>query len=152
MLIASAIGAVVLSFVVMALYQFNSLARLHQSTLTGNQQIQSVATMLNRDVLGAASGLVEADGQRLTLQIPGYPFGQVTSADTRVVVYSYVPAEGLLLRDDGGGGMVVGRHIHALSFGSNGPIGASVAVDLTTSIEGQSRTSSFSFGRRLAAE
>ncbi|HHX66030.1 MAG TPA: hypothetical protein GX702_14210 [Chloroflexi bacterium] len=152
MLIATAIGTVVLSVVVMALYQFGGLSRLHQDTLTLSQQTQSVSTLLNRDVAGAMSGLVDEEGQRLTLEIPGYPFGQVVPAEIRQVVYRYDPDARVLLRDDGDGAWVIGRQIEAIDFGEDGPVGDTLIVEMTTLLPGQSRTLTLSFNRRLTAQ
>jgi prepilin-type N-terminal cleavage/methylation domain-containing protein len=155
-LLATAIGALVMGAVVMTLYQFNTLPRLHQDSLTVNHQLQSVGTVLNRDVVSAAGGVVVgaagATTQTLTLQIPSYAFGELTDPVTHTVVYTYSAADGTLVRQDDAGAVTVGRQISAVDFGPEGEIAATYALTITSTIRDQTRVMPLTLHRRLGAE
>ena len=146
-MMATAIGALVLGAVVAMLYQFNSLTTLYQDSLTLNHQIQSAAAALNRDVVSAASGTVEA--HRLTLQIPWYEFGKmITSTDT--ITYTHVTDDHVLTRDEGSGGLIVARHVDSVDFGPSGSISTTLQVTITVTIPIRVRrqTATLEFHRR----
>jgi len=142
---ATAIAALLLGVLGVAIYQFNAVTRMHSASLTANQQIQTAATLLNRDVVGAASGVVSAD-DALTLYVPSYAFGELIDPVTYTI--SYAMDGETLVRTDDQGSMVVARHISDVSFGDPGPIGPTVEVTVCVSADGQQRSSTLQFHRR----
>jgi len=144
LMVALCISALVLSGLGMALYQFNSVTRLHQDTLLLNQQIQNAATVLNRDVVGASGGTVAGDS--LSLGIPTYTFGQVTDPITETITYSL--ESDTLKRNDGSQTMVVARYIAGADFGPPGPISTTLSITLTGTVHGETRQTVLSFNRR----
>lgn len=155
-MMATAISALVMGAVVMMLYQFNDLTRLHQDSLTVNHQLQSVGTVLNRDVVSAAGGVVVGAGgaatKTLTLEIPSYAFGQLTDPVTYTVVYTYSTADQTLVRQGEAGVLTVGRQISAVDFGPEGEIAATYALTVTSTIRDQTRVMPLTLHRRIGAE
>ena len=152
-MLATAISALVMGAVVMMLYQFNDLTRLHQDSLTLNHQLQSVSTVLNRDVVSAVSGTVVGEAsaltKTLTLEIPSYDFGQLTDPVTHTVEYTYSATAGTLVRQSDEGAVVVGRNISAVDFGPAGEIGVTYPLTVTTSVRDQTRVLQLTLFRRL---
>lgn len=143
-LLALCISTLVLSGLSVALYQFNAVTRLHQNTLALNQQLQSTATVLNRDVVGASSGV--AAGDSLSLCIPSYVFGQVADPITKTVTYAM--ASDTLTRSEDGQTVVIARHVEGVDFGPSGPISATLSITLTTTALGEARHTILVFDRR----
>ncbi|MCD6519404.1 MAG: prepilin-type N-terminal cleavage/methylation domain-containing protein [Anaerolineae bacterium] len=149
-MLATAIGAILISTVVVLLFQFNSLTRLQQDSMVLNHQLQDMATALGNDITSAITGTVENEAQSktLSLQIPTYTFGQATDPVTRTVVYTYSEPQKTLLRTEGSNSMTIARYISSLDFGPSGPVGEKVCITVTVSLRGQSRSTAFEFYRR----
>ena len=137
MALVLAISGILLGALVISIYQFSHLTRLHRDSLSAGAQVQLVATTLNRDVISAASGQVTVDGDDTALslyilRIPESSFGEPTPPAPQWITYTYTAgadADGVLLRAEGGSSRIVASHVQALSFGP-------------------SRTDSFLFQRR----
>jgi hypothetical protein len=153
-MMGSAISALVMGVLVISLYQFGTLTRLQRQSLDVNEQIQAVASMLNRDVVSATSGTVQNGA--LALSIPEYTFAQSGSAVTTTVVYSLVTdpedTDRYQLRRTVGQDMtVIARQIDGISFGDAGDIGSTLTVTLSAPApgnDGASRNTVMSFHRR----
>lgn len=143
--IATAIAALLLGTLGVSIYQLNVVTRMHSGALTANQQVQTAATLLNRDVVSAASGAVGADGT-LTLYVPSYAFGELTAPVTHTVSYAMDGQN--LVRTDDQGSMVVARHVSDVNFGAPGPIGTTVKVTIVVATGGQQRPATLHFYRR----
>lgn len=144
-MMATAIGALLLGTLGIAIYQFSAITRLHSGSLTLSQQMQSAATTLNRDLVGAASGVV-TDDDALTLYVPSYAFGEL--ADPVTYTVSYVVDGDTLVRTADDDALVVARHVSDVSFGEPGPIGSTVEVVMTVATEGHERSTTLQFHRR----
>lgn len=145
-MLSTAISALCLGAVLVAIFQINSLTCQQQDSLTLSQQLQNVATLLNHDVVSAASGMVSTES--LTLQIPTYTFGQpATDPVTRTVVYtcSGPASEKTMTRDDGGGSTTIARHLESVDFGS---WGNTLQITVTAVIRDQSCSTTLTFDRR----
>lgn len=142
---ATAIAALLLGTLGTAIFQFSTIMRLHSASLTVNQQVQSAAAMLNRDVVGAADGVVGADGA-LTLYVPAYSFGEQSAPITHTV--SYIVDGQNLVRSDDAGSMVVARHVTAIDFGDPGPVGPTVEVTVAVTSGGREHSTTLQFHRR----
>ncbi len=142
---ATAIAALLLSTLGVAIYQFSAVTRLHSSALTVSQQVQTAAIMLNRDVVGAASGVVGAD-DTLTLYVPSYAFGELTDPITHTISYAMDGQN--LVRSDDQGDVVVARHVSDVSFGDPGPVGPTVQVTVLVASEGRQHSATLQFHRR----
>ena len=143
----TAISALILGGLVVAIYQFNELTRLNQNSLMQSEQLQQAATVLNHDIVSAQSGQVS--GQTLSLQIPTVSFGVEDSVVTKTVIYA-LDGGGLLTRNEGGGEVVVARYIDSVSFTPTGPITSSgtVSVTIVTGIQEQADSTTFVLHRR----
>ena len=144
---STAIGALITGVLVMALYQFNNLTRVHQNILTLSQQMQSAASMLNHDVVSAASGVVS--GETLTLQVPAIIFGSETPI-TKTITYDFAPAKGTLTRGDGSTAVIIARDLSDVDFGPEGAISSIVMITVTADLRGESETTTLLFKRRPA--
>ena len=138
-MMGSAISALVMGVLVISLYQFGTLTRLQRQSLDNNEQIQNVASVLNRDVVSATSGSIQNDV--LTLSVPKHTFGESGNAITTTVVYSVVTdtldAELYQLqRNDGQATTVIARQINSINFGDAGGIGSTVTVTLSAPAPG----------------
>ncbi len=142
---ATAIAALLLGTLGVAIFQFNAVTRSHSGSLTANQQVQEAASLLNRDVVGAASGVVGADNS-LTLYVPSYAFGELTDPLTHTIAYAMDGSN--LVRTDSSGSLVVARHVESVSFGDPGPIGPTITVTVRVAAEGQERSATLQFHRR----
>ena len=144
-MLSTAISALCLGAVVVAIFQINSLTCQQQDSLTLSQQLQNVATLLNHDVVSAASGTVSTES--LTLQIPTYTFGEETGPVTRTIVYtcSGPASEKTMTRDDGGGSTIIARHLESVDFGS---WGNTLQITVTAVIRDQSCSTTLTFDRR----
>lgn len=142
---ATAIAALLLSALAMAIHQFGAVTRLHSGALTVNQQVQTAATLLNRDIAGAADGVITED-DTLTLYVPAYAFGVATEPITRAISYAVQGQD--LVRRDGEGAMVVARHVSAIHFGDPGPVGPTIEMTMTVNAEGRQRHATLQFHRR----
>lgn len=153
---AMAISAILLGTLVIAIYQLSHLTRVHQDSLNVGGQIQTAATVLNRDVISAAGGSVSVDGDDAVLvlqvlRIPTASFGQPTPPAAQTITYTYTAganASGVLLRSDGGTSRIVASHIEALSFGPSRTITSLVPITISVAIGDQQQSSSFLFQRR----
>lgn len=148
-MMATAIGALILGAVVAALYQFNALTTLYQDSLTLNHQIQSVAAVLNRDVVSAGAGTAAAN--TLTLEIPRYTFGvMITSTEpiTDTITYTHVTSDDVLTRDEGSGALIVARQVDSVDFGPTGSISTTLQVTITVAIRDRSQTTTLEFNSR----
>jgi len=143
-MVALAISIIVVSSVVVALFQLNDITRLQQDTLTVDQQLQNVAGILNRDILSTASGSVS--GESLSLTVVSYGFGEDTGPVTTTVSYALV--NGNLVRQEGSDQVIVARHVTDLDFGPNGTISSTLPVTVTTTFRGRSRSNALVFYRR----
>lgn len=142
---ATALAALLMSTLGMAIHQFSGVTRLHSSVLTVNQQVQTAATLLRRDVVSAAAGVV-GEGDTLTLHVPTYPFGEPTEPLTHTVAYALVGGD--LVRTDAQGATVVARHVRAVDWGAPGPVGATVVVTMVVASEGREHSATLQFHRR----
>ncbi len=143
-MVALAISIIVVSSVVVALFQLNDITRQQQDTLTVEQQLQNVAGILNRDILSAASGSVE--GSSLTLQVVAYSFGEDSDPVTTTVTYGL--SSGNLVRQVASDQVTVARHVTDLDFGPDGEIASTLPVTVTTTFRGRSRSNALVFYRR----
>jgi len=143
-MVALAISIIIVSSVVVALFQLNDITRLQQDTLTVDQQLQNVAGILNRDILSTASGSVS--GESLSLTVVSYGFGEDAEPITSTVSYSLV--NGNLVRQEGSDQVTVARHVTDLNFGPNGAISSTLPVTVTTTFRGRSRSNALVFYRR----
>ena len=145
--VATAISSLIVGGLVVMLFQFTGLARMHQDSLTVSHDLESAMSLLNHDVVSATDS--EVAGQNLTLTIPHYEFGVSGSPVTDTVTYSYEAATGLLHRADteAGTGVVVARHLSSLSFMASDAL---VTVTMTSDIRGQQETASLVMQQRPA--
>lgn len=151
-----AISAILLGTLVIAIFQFTHLTRLHRNSLSAGAQVQLVATTLNRDVISAASGQVTVSGSNTTLslrvlRIPTTSFGQPTPPAPQWITYTYTAganSTGVLIRNESGAARIVARNIEALSFGPSRAITSLVPIALTVTIGDQRQEAVFTFQRR----
>jgi len=115
MVLATAIGALVVGALVVSLYQVSEVTRGFQDTMEASGQIQSVANVLNHDTM-AASSSQSAPGQ-LTLYVPEHNFGVASLPITHTITYQFNASDGTLARCDGqGGSAIVGRNLVSVAF------------------------------------
>lgn len=153
LLIAMAIGGILLGVVTAMLLQFNVLTRVHQESLTISQQLQQTASLLNRDVVGAVSGEVIATGDDVTLTleiwaIPEEAFGKRATPVPRQVTYFYDASEQVLTRVSPEGNHVVARRVSALDLGPSRTLTSTLWVTMTVSGQGQSQQMTLELHRR----
>ena len=159
--LAVAISAIIMSGLAMMLFQFYDLSRRQQDSLTLNHQLQSAATLLNRDVVGAADVVYQADAgnKSLYLSVPQLEttgdFGQDVPLITHTVVYNYDAAASTLNRDDlddALGSVTIARQVSALEWtpGISNTVEMTISVS-TASVRGgepATRTTELTFYRR----
>lgn len=139
MVIALAISTIVSGALVTAVFQYARIIRAQQDALLLNQQIQSAAAALNRDLVGAdpSAITISENNDALTVQIPSYSFG--STDDPTVTTISYQLVDDTLVRTLNGEPLVIARHIQALSFEH---ITETITVDWTSQIRDKSRSAS----------
>jgi len=139
MVVALAISAIVSGTLVTAVFQYAGIIRAQQDALILNQQIQSAAAVLNRDLVGAdpSTVTVSETGDALTVQIPAYAFG--STEDPTITTISYQLADDRLIRTVDGETLTIARHVQALSFEH---ITSTITVDWTVQTHDQSRSAS----------
>ena len=139
MVIALAISAIVSGALVTAVFQYASIIRAQQDALVLNQQTQSAAAVLNRDLVGADPDAVtiSESGDALTVQIPAYTFG--STGDPVTTTISYQLADSTIVRTMDGDALTVARHVQALSFQH---ITSTITVDWTAQIRDRTRSAS----------
>jgi prepilin-type N-terminal cleavage/methylation domain-containing protein len=147
-LLATAISALLISSLGMTIYQMSHLTRMQQDALSTNHALQGAMSMLNRDVVSAATGRVQ--GNTLTLHAPTYVFGQAGTPVTRTVTYTLSSAS--LVRSDGQSAVTVARNVQSIQYGpldpTTGAITTTLNVTLTVQLRDQVRTATVSFQRR----
>ncbi|MHB1296727.1 MAG: PulJ/GspJ family protein [Anaerolineae bacterium] len=143
LLLVVGISSIIMSGLVMALYQMNRVTRLQHDSLTANHQIQSASVMLNRDVVGAVSGSVS--GSTLTLAIDEHTAGSLAAPTTHTVTYTYDAGTGRLTRQEDGQSTVVASNLSSVSFTWNA---TSVEVGLTSDVNGEERSTTLLLDRR----
>lgn len=147
-LLATAISALIMTSLGVAIYQFSHLTRMQQDALSANHALQGAMSMLNRDVLSAATGQVQ--GNTLILYAPTYVFGQAGTPVTRTVTYTLSSAS--LMRNDGQSAVTVARNVQSIQYGplnpTTGAITTTLNVTLTVQLRDQVRTATVSFQRR----
>lgn len=156
MTLVVAISGILLSALVIAIFQFSHLTRLHRDSLNTGAQVQLVATTLNRDVISAAAGQVVVNGDDTTLslyilRIPESSFGEPTPPAPQWITYTYTAGadnSGVLLRNEGGATRVVARNIEALSFGPSRTITTEVPITFTVVVGDQRQEGVFLFHPR----
>jgi Tfp pilus assembly protein PilW len=160
-MLALAISAIVMSGLAIMLYQFYSVTRQQQDSLTLNHQLQSAAALLNRDVVGAAAVAFQSDeaDKALLLSVPQLAsmddFGQEAALITHTVAYSYSASLSTLSRDDlddATGPVIVARQVSALAWtpGISNTVELTVTVSTASVRQGEpaSRTTRLTFYRR----
>ena len=145
---ATAITALVLGTIVVTLYQFNVLTRRQGDSLTVNQQMENLATMLNHDVVSAREGAVASGGTQLTLQVVRHEFNQTAEPVTTTIVYALSGAD--VARTADGVTQRVARYVSSADFGPDGPLPATVRMTLTSSLREESVPAVMTFERRPA--
>ncbi len=154
LIIAMGIGGILLGVVTVMLLQMNRLTILHQDALRASHQLQQAASLLNRDVVGAASGAVtaSADGVTLTLDILTIPtFGAVDEPITTTVTYVYSEADQTLRRTDSLGPSIISRQVTELDLGPSGPISSTLWVTMTVTSPVHEQQMTLELHRRLDA-
>ena len=153
MMLSTAISALILGALVVMLYQFNSLTRLQQDSLTLSQQLQTAGVLLNRDVVGASQGTFS--NNTLTLSIPSYTFGQ--TGEAQMITITYGLAGDTLVRTTAGAGgsgaVTVARHISSWQIEplQDGQISTTVRITLNSALARRgSRSMTITITRRLA--
>lgn len=149
MLISVGIGAVMLSVLIMVLWQVNVSSRTFGDSSNADHQLQGAATWLNRDAISAHSGNIGAG--TLTLYVPSYSAGN-TEPVTTTVGYSLVA--GNLVRTSQHPGasssMVVARNIESIDFGpASSALPATISVTVTATVRDETRSTALSFYRRV---
>ncbi len=152
LVIAMAIGGLLLGVVTAMLLQINQLTSIHEESLRLSHQLQQAASMLNRDVVGAAAGQVEATeaGVMLTLDVLSIPsFGTGAEPVTNTITYTYSSAEQALWRADSQGSRIVSQQVSALELAPTGSITSTLWVSMTASGRGQEQNMTLTLYRRL---
>lgn len=152
LVIAMAIGGLLLGVVTTMLLQINLLTSIHQESLRLSHELQQAASMLNRDVVGAAAGEVQTaeGGVTLTLDILSIPaFGTGDEPITNTVRYTYSAADQTLRRADSAGSRIISRQISALELAPTGTITSSLQVTMTVAGRGQEQQMTLELYRRL---
>jgi len=117
MVLATAIGALVVGALVVSLYQVGEVTRGFQDTMDASGQIQAVANVLNHDAMAACDS--QTSPGQLALQVPEYVFGEESEPVTHTITYQFNGDDGTLSRCDGqGGSAVVGRSLVSVAFSS----------------------------------
>jgi type II secretory pathway component PulJ len=154
LVIALAIGGVLLTVVTVMLLQFNRLTSVHQESLKLSHQLQQAASVLNRDVVGAAAGQVAATagGVTLTLDILTIPtFGGSAEPITTTITYLYAEADQTLRRTDAQGSGIISRQISELDLGPSRTITSTLWVTMTVASQAQEQQMTLELHRRVAA-
>ncbi len=155
-LLAMAISVILVSALVVAIYQFSHLTRVYHNSLATGAQLQTAATSLNSDVISASSGrvIVNGDTQRLVLRVlhvTSASFGEPTLPAPVIITYTYTTTgatAGMLVRQGNLGTRVVARDIEWLSFGPSRTITSAVWVDASAVVGDQHQEATFLFQRR----
>ena len=118
LMIATAISALVGGMLVLSLYQMNRLTPLYHDSLKLNHDLQSVAGMLNRDLVCATQVTIdnEVPEKTLSLKVRVYAFGTNRPPTEQTITYTYSSDAGVLSRYDGSQTVVVARHITSLDL------------------------------------
>jgi type II secretory pathway component PulJ len=146
-ILGMAITSLVLSAVVVTLYQFNTLTRRQNDVMLMSQQMSNLATVLSRDVISAREGVVSEDGTRLTLTLVEYDFGQDTEPVTTTITYTR--ESGTLWRvEDGEPARRMARYVDAVDFGPDGPLPITTQVTITTALRQESLPTVLRYERR----
>lgn len=163
LLLAVSIGAIITGVAVMAIWQFANLTRRHEQALTVSGQLQQAATVLNRDVVSAASGQVseDASGEQMVLQVPRIPdgsFGTLADPMTSTITYTYSIANETLSReshDDEEGetnSRVVASYVDDVDFGPAGAVSTTVRITLSVTRGDSSGQTVLDLHRRAGGE
>ncbi|MHB1296730.1 MAG: PulJ/GspJ family protein [Anaerolineae bacterium] len=149
MLISVGIGAMMLSVLVMVLWQVNTFSRSYGDSSSADHQLQGAATWLNRDAVAAQSGSI--DSSSLTLCVPTYSIGETEPVTTTV---GYALVGGDLIRTSQRPGtsssMVVARNIETIDFGpAGGALPATINITVTAIVRDETRSTALSFYRRV---
>lgn len=120
-LISLAIGGMVVSAIVAALFQINVLTRTQQDTLTVQTQIQNALAMLNHDLVSATEGAVILgdESTQLVITQPEFIFGEEGDPVNTVITYTF--ASGILTRSADDQQVVVARELQSVDLGRPAP-------------------------------
>ena len=154
LIITMAIGGLLLSVVTVMMLQMQRLTAVHQESLRLSHELQQAASVLNRDVVGAVAGEVQAtdDGVTLTLEILTIPtFGAGADPQPRNVTYTYAEAEQTLRRTDSSGSFTVARRVTELDLGPSRDITTTLWVTMTVAGREQEQQMTLELHRRLDA-
>jgi Tfp pilus assembly protein PilW len=125
LLLVLAISGVIISALVMAIYQVSSVVSRGNSELGVQHDLQNAATWLNRDVLTASGASVDSpeDGvYRLTLEVPCLSTKAEVTTTIYHITYTYSEETGDLTRDSGDSSLTVARHLSANPFPPPGTV------------------------------
>jgi len=149
MVLATAIGALVVGALVVSLYQVSEVTRGFQDTLDASGQIQAVANVLNHDAMAACSS--QAATGHLTLYVPEHTFGVASEPITHTITYQFSATDGTLARSDGeGGSAVVGRNLVSVAFSATQGIDSSgiITAQITAEEHGHQDQATLVFHQR----
>jgi hypothetical protein len=154
-LLASAIGAMVMGALVMALYQVSEVSRGYQDIMDTSQQLQAAAALLSRDAVSAAAASSSVEPATLTLQIPTFVdfYGQVGDPVTQTIRYDYKSDDGTLVRTLVGApssSLVVARRLTGVTFSTSDTIDGSgiITAAVTAEEHGRQAQTTLVFQRR----
>lgn len=152
LLITMAISGFVVGAITVGLYQINTLTRYQRDSLTANQTLESVATIMNRDIVGASQGSVYYGV--LSLSVPTYAVSQTSPPVAQSISY-YLAGSNLVRTASGGGAspLTIARNVSSIAYGPIDPmtfaITTTLNVTVTSQVHNQTRIATLSFRRRL---
>ena len=147
LLLVIAISALIVSALVMAIYQIFNVTDRGNSEMAVQHDLQNAAVWLNRDVLSASRAEV-ISGYQMVLTVPYYSDGAIL---TRHITYTFSTDDGSLTRDFEGSPLVIARHINRYPFPSVGTIVAPGVVTVTLSSKDRDVPGSGTFALKMRA-
>jgi hypothetical protein len=125
LLLAIAIFGLVAGVLVTAIYQIFNVTGWGSKELGVQNDLQTAATWLNRDVLSACRARVDSpeDGiYRMILEVPYLRTTPEVTTTLRYVTYTYSEDTGDLTRDGDGSPLIVARHVISNPFPALGSV------------------------------